>query len=261
MYKTQPWTLEEKESDLKLLKKSPSFLKEDKAVSTARVISLFEQNKNKVFTNRSIATQLGLSEETVSCITNRLEATSMIKITKVLQRYSAYSLQYQHKEGPLQSVSKARGVDGNKKDAVQVVQELFEKDTSAILSKKEITLALDGKASEGHVGESLRILLIMGIIKIIDNFEGRTPKFQHTSGNQKGLTVLIDNDENYKSLKEFFKDKVYSEQERKEFKNQLPKECKLYYSSAGLTPVYHLSDLEKCASRIEKKGILGGIFN
>lgn len=263
MFKTKPWTLDEKKVNTSIVSKPLSLLeKKDKAVSTARVIALFQENPDKEFTNKKLAKELELSEGTVSCITNRLEATSAIKITGVNQRFTAYSLRYQHKDGPLQSAPRYRGIDGKKKDSVQLVHELFEANKDTIYTKKQLIEIFKGQASAGHIGESVRMLLIMQVIKVIDDFEGRVPKFQHIDGNANGLPVYYNEDENYTSLNKFFRNRFFSEKEKKLFREFFKGTCRLYYSSKSLIPTFKKADLENYARQLEKKGLIkGGLLN
>lgn len=257
MYQTQPWTLDEKKIEIGATKMHMPIFKEEMAVSTARVTKLFEQSKNATYTNRDLALKLGLSEGTVSCITSRLQATGTIKIVEVHSRVTAYSMGYQHKEGPSQSVPRLKGYDGKQKDAVILVQELFEQDVNAVYTKADVIEKLKGKASRGHVEESIKILLLIKVIKIIDDFENRTLKLQSYFGNKKGVNVLAELDEEHMTLRDFIKQEHFSEKEKAEVLNKLPKTCELFYSNRSLTKVYLKKDLEKC----KRKGILGGLFN
>ena len=80
-YVDTPWTLNENESRIK--KNSYTKNKEsDKAVSTARILRVFEESPKGKFTNRDIANLLFVSESTVSNVTNKLIALGDIKIAK-----------------------------------------------------------------------------------------------------------------------------------------------------------------------------------
>ena len=256
-YQTQPWTLDEKKIGTGATKMSMPIFKEEMAVSTARVTKLFEQNKNVIYTNRDLAFKLGLSEGTISCITSRLQATGTIKIVEVHSRVSAYSMGYQHKEGPSQGVPRLKGYDGKQKDAAVLVQELFEENINAVFTKAEVIEKLKGRASKGHVEESIKILLLIKVIKVIDDFENKTLKLQSYSGNKKGINVLAELDEEHMTLRDFIKQEHFSEKEKAEALNKLPKTCELFYSNRSLTKVYLKKDLERC----KRKGILGGLFN
>ena len=255
-----PWTLEErKTSNKKKVSKGVTYTKnkffsDDVAVAAAQVMDLFEKDKTKTYTNKDIANELGLSEGTVTGVTTRLEAIKKIKIVEILQRVSAYTVYYQHIEGPAQRVNKRRGVDGNKKDTAQLMLELFEENKNRVFTKKELIEILTAKGeSEGQIDTSLKVLLLGQDIKITGNKE-----FQHIKGNKKGLKVFKEHDSHYKTLTTFLRDnKIIDKKEyfEKRIKN---KSSRLFHSSSGIVKEYLITDLNKILS--DSKSIIGRIF-
>ena len=254
MYKKEPWTLNPEKVACSIKATKNYLFKEDIAISTSRVMNLFESNQERVYTNQDIAKELGMSLGTVSSITNRLEQLAGIKIVKVKQSVSAISQMFQHRNGSMHGVEKIK----NKKDVARKVKELFEEDKNRILTKKEVINSLS-KVSENQISISIRILLLNGTIKIIDNFEGNVAKYQHALGNEKGLEVLTELSNDYSKVSTYLKETKFSG-DKKVFSKYLPKTCKLFYSSRGLTPVYPKKDLDKCAEKAQRKGIFAGLL-
>ncbi len=249
MYKKEPWTLnsnnlkKEKKNSKKVLEEGKvKFFTEDEAVSTAKVMKLFEKDKNKIYTNKEISEKLGISEGTVSGITNRLEQLSNIKIVKVKQSVSALSQMFQHKDGSLHAVEKIK----NKKDTAKVVKELFEEDKNRVFTKKEIVSILTNKGeSESQIDTSLKILLLDGTLKLTGINEYGRAEYQHIEGNKKGAIVRSEINDNYTSLKEFLQ-KNSALDKKSFFENKLKKrECMFFYSSSGIIPVWPIKELEK----------------
>lgn len=251
MRKEVPWTLEEKsikESKKKSAKKkSKDKVKffEDDVVAAARIINLFEKNKNKIYTNKEITEELGLSSTTVTKVTTRLESVSKIKIVGILQPSSAYTLYYQHINGPDQRVKKRRGIDGNKKDTAQLMLELFEENKNKVFTKKELIEILTNKGeSEGQINTSLKILLLNWDIKIVGD-EGNVLQYQFIKGNQVGLKVYGQSNKKYIKLSEYLsKNNVVDKKEffLKALKNKTPR---LFYSSKSIQKQYLITDLDR----------------
>ena len=261
-----PWTLEEgKTSNKKKVSKGVTYTKnrffsDDVAVAAAQVMDLFEKNKTKTYTNKDIANELGLSEGTVTGVTTRLEALRKIKIVEILQRVSAYTVYYQHIQGPAQRVNKRRCADGNKKDTAQLMLELFEEDKNRVFTKKELVKILTAKGeSEGQIDTSLRILLLGWDIKVVGE-ENQKGLYQHISGNKKGLKIYKNSDEKYCSVPTFIKESNFKGNEEN-LRRNLPKTYRLFYSSRGTIKEYLREDLEKSVKKSQKKSIIERIFS
>lgn len=267
MLRKDPWSLtkkaekeEVKETKVKKTKNTKKVLEdakvrftEDIAVSTYKVRKLFEDNKEKVYSNLDISLALGISLGTVSCITNRLEALREIKIVKVRQLVSALSQVFQHKEGSMNYVEKEK----SKKDTAILVKELFEEDKNYILTRKDVMEAIPDR-SKGQIDESIRILLLTNAIKIVGSSMSGKAQFQHIKGNRKGIEVFAEPNKDYCSLKEFLA--INSAEHNEEyFKKALSKkQCKLFYSTKGLITVWNRRDLEEILKN--SKSLIRRIF-
>lgn len=262
MYQDKPWSLTKEEkknvkketSKKKVSNAKPNFFTEDLAVSSARVLKLFKENKEKYYSNLDISVELGMSSGTVSNVTNRLEALGEIKIVKVRQLVSALSQVFQYKSGSMVSVEKEKA----KKDTARLVKDLFENDKNAVYTKQDIMQALP-KCSKGQIEESIRILLLNETLKLLLDFEGGSAKYQHFSGNRKGIKVHTEHDLDYITLKEFLK-KVDFNYNKEEFLKRLPEKCRAFYSSKGIVIEYLKSDLEECLEKSKKKNFLERMF-
>lgn len=259
MYSNEPWTLDEKKvkksKSVKKSKGNSKFFKEDIAVAAAQIMDLFEKNKTKTYTNKDIANELGLSESTVTGVTTRLEALRKIKIVEILQRVSAYTVYYQHIQGPAQRVNKRRGVDGNKKDTAQLMLELFEEDKNRVFTKEELVKILTVKGeSEGQIDISLKVLLLGQDIKITGNKE-----FQHIKGNKKGFRVCKEHNHNYKTLMSFLKDNGVVHKKEYFEKKLINKSQRLFHSSSGIVKEYLIADLNRVLK--DSRSIINRIFN
>lgn len=261
-YSSTPWTLDEgkvaskvtKRTTKKTEKKSAKTVRlftADVAIATARVLQLFEKNKKKVFTNKEIAGELGLSEGTVVGITTRLEGLKKIKIVEVLQRVSAYTVLYQHISGPAPRVNKRRGIDGTKKDTAQLMKDLFDENKNKSYTKKDLIRIFRFRGeSESQIETSLKILLLDGSIKILDDMYNNLPQYQNSRGNQKGHRVLPEMDSNYITLGKFVEDYNFHG-DRKLLTKNLSKDFKLFYSSHGVVVTYPKEDLIKNMKKVQ----------
>ena len=266
MFNEQPWPLKTKR-ETKKVKKSitetakEKFYSEDIAVSTARVLKLFEDNKEKKFSNQDIASELGMSLGTVSSITNRLEALADIKIVGNRQSVSAISQVFQHKAGTKFGFQKEK-IDKNSKrivkDTAQVVKELFENDKNAIYTKEDVIKILKDYSKE-QIVKSLNILVLSKTIKLLKDYEGNKAQYQHVQGNKEGVEVFYEPDENYTSVGAYLKNLNYKADVEK-LKNNLPKHFRMFHSTRGYIPQYLKSDLDKCLKKSEKKGFFGKVF-
>lgn len=251
MYKAEPWTLNEKELEVK---KSP-YIKNreaDLAVSTARVRRFLEDNKTKAFSNNEISEALGISLGTVSNITNRLESIADIKIVKVRQLRSALSQVFQHINGPLPSVTKERG----KRDAILNVLDKFKQNPNEVLTKDDLVKTVEN--TESKIRLSLQILLLNETIKLVGEESGRA-QYQYKTGNKKGMEIYINRDENYNTLEEYKKNHKIP----KNFsKNLDSSRSRLFYSSKGLLKLYPTEYLDELVEKGQSnRNLLEKIFN
>ena len=258
MYKTEPWTLSEKETK----KVSSPYIKNreaDLAVSTARVRKFLEDNKNKSFSNNEIAESLGISLGTVSNITNRLESIADIKIVKVRQLKSALSQVFQHIDGPLPSVTKERG----KRDAIVNVLDRFRQNPNEVFTKDDLVKVVNN--TESKIRLSLQILLLNGTIKLVGSEFGKA-QYQYKTGNKKGVTIWTNPDESYCTISKYLKDnniKIDSSAVSKELDSS---KVRLFYSSNGLSQEYHKDDISKVVLKLGnkkecRKGFLSSLFS
>lgn len=244
-----------KKSSKKSVESGARFYKDDVAVAAAQVMELFEKNKTKMYTNKDIANELGLSEGTITGVTTRLEALRKIKIVEILQRVSAYTVYYQHIAGPSQRVNKRRGVNGDKKDTSQLMLELFEEDKNRVFTKKELVEILKAKGeSEGQIDTSLRILLLGQDLKIVGD-----KQFQHIKGNEKGFIVYKEHNRNYRTLSAFLKDNKVGHKKQYFEKKLKNKTQRLFHSTSGIIKEYLTADLNKVLK--ESKSFINRIFN
>ena len=268
MFNEQPWSLKAKKA-VKKEKKSVTekakkkFYSADVAVSTARVLKLFEDNKNKCYTNQDIATELGMSIGTVSSVTMRLEGLSNIRIVgnRRVKGASNGAQEFQHREGLMpgfQRKTVEKGTNVIVEDAAQAVKEFFEKDKNAIYTKEEVIKGLKGY-SEGQIMDSLKILVLSKVIKLLTDYEGNKAQYQHAQGNKEGIDVCYEPDENYTSIGAYLKNLNYKADVKK-LKDNLPKHCRMFHSTQGYIPQYLKSDLDKCLKKSEKKGFFGKVF-
>lgn len=258
MYKTEPWTLNEKELEVR---KTP-YIKNreaDLAVSTARIRKFMEDNKAKIFTNNEIAESLGMSLGTVSNITNRLESIGDIKIVRIRQKTSALSQVFQHVDGPLPAYTKERG----KRDAILNVLDRFRQNPDEVFTKDDLVKVVNN--TENKIRLSLQILLLNGTIKLIGSKFGKA-QYQYKTGNKKGLTIWVNSDENYCTVGRYLKNnnlKIDSSAVTKELSSA---KFRLFYSSTGLSQEYHKDDISKAILRLnnkekQRKGFLSSLFS
>lgn len=252
MYKTEPWTLNEKELETR---KSP-YIKNreaDLAVSTARVRKFMEDNKTKIFTNNDIAESLGISLGTVSNITNRLESIGDIKIVRIRQKTSALSQVFQHVDGPLPAYTKERG----KRDAILNVLDRFRQNPDEIFTKDDLVKVVNN--TESKIRLSLQILLLNGTIKLVGSEFGKA-QYQYKTGNKKGLEIYVNREEGYSTIGEY--KKTYNIT-KDVFKDVDISKGKLYYSTNGLLRIYPNQYLNKIVEDQNKdnRSILEKIFN
>lgn len=253
MYRQKPWTLEDKKQRVR---KSP-YIKNrqaDLAISTAKVLRLFRENKEKTYSNNEIASILGISLGTVSGITNRLEAIKNIKIVKVRQLKSALSQVFQHSAGSSFAVTKERG----KEDTIVSVFSLFVSNKNKVFTKDEIMHNLTN--SEGQIRLALQILLLNGEIKLVGETDKRCAQYQHKDGNKKGFQIFDTEDENYITLPEYLE--LNNLKEHKNFfeQNAKTRKYRRFYTSKGILKQYLKEDLDKIKDSLNKKPFLNSLL-
>ena len=252
MYKEKPWTLKEKRAQNR---KSP-YIKErqaDLAISTSRVMDLLRRNKEKSYTHNEMSHILGLSEGTISSITNRLVALGEIKAVYMTKPYLAQV--FQHITGSKAAVPFMY----TKEDTAVSVFNLFASNKNEVYTKKDLLKQLN--SSEGMIKKSLQILLCNGNIKLVGNDEEGQAQYQHKDGKSKGYKVFTEADENYSSLSKFLK-KNNLEQRKKDFIEHLKnRDFRFYYTTRGVIKEYLIEDLNKITKNLDKKNILSKLFN
>lgn len=227
------------------------FYKDNIEVSTQKVFKLFSQHKENFYSNKDIMKELNLSEGTVSGITNRLQALGYIKISKVTEHMGQI---FQHVDGSGVNTEKVRG----DADTSVLVKELFENNKNRVFTKADITKELPNR-SKGQIVQSIRILLLCKEIKLLDDFENGVLKFQSKFGNKAGLDVKAELDEGYTTFNSFLRESKYTGN-KESFKKHLPKTCVVFYSAGGVTPMYSIKELEKCAKKAQKKGFFDRLW-
>lgn len=247
MYKETPWTLNEKNNRLRKSK----YIKgrqADLAISTARVIKLFELHKEKTFTTGQVAETLGLSDGTVSSILNRLSTLGdKIVVTKISRPHPAYI--YQHRE----CASMIVPFSYKKKDPIISIIEFFQKDENAIYTKDELLSKLN--CSESMLRRSLQILLLQGDIKLVGSKNGKA-QYQYKTGNAEGAEISHVEDSNYIKFSNYLEEKKLKDK-RDNIKKILGNvKTRLFYSSTGLTVEYLREDLDKAIEKMNKKKFL-----
>ena len=258
MYKETPWTIDEKFDKLTKRQKSydknrvSNYIKErhaDMAISTARVIKLFELHKEKTFTTGQVAEALGLSEGTVSSILNRLSTLGdKIVVTKIARPHPAYI--YQHRECAPMIVP----FSYKKKDPIISIIEFFKKDENAIYTKDELLDKL--VCSESMLKRSLQILLLQGDIKLVGSRDSKA-QYQYKNGNMQGIKVSSEADDNYIKLTDYLKEKNLLDKQNTIKSNLKGIEQRLFYSATGLTVEYLKEDLNRVIEKMNKKKFLG----
>lgn len=251
MYKETPWTLNKKDTTKNRTRKS-SYIKErqaDLAISTARVLKLFELHKEKTFTTGQVAEALGLSDGTVSSILNRLSTLGdKIVVTKISRPHPAYI--YQHRECAPMIVP----FSYKKKDPIISIIEFFQKDENAIYTKDKLLNKL--ACSESMLRRSLQILLLQGDIKLVGSINGKA-QYQYKTGNAEGAEISHVEDSNYIKFNNYLEEKKLKDK-RDDIKKILGNvKTRLFYSSTGLTVEYLREDLDKAIEKLDKKKFLG----
>lgn len=243
-YKQEPWTLKEKTVKADIKKKregQPNFFKENDVISEVKIIDFFRKNPTEEYTNHEIATALGLSVGTVSAITNRMQQSEKIKITKI---HGPARVQYfQHITGPGPSTVKTM----ENGDTSIVLMKFFEEHKEQLFTKEEIFKELKDR-SKSQIEHSLRIRVLSGQIKICNEAlaENNTLRYCYPSENINCLPVIETLTEEYSRLNPFLKE--HNVKCTPEILKNLPKGA-LYFSKYGLQIVYPREELKKAVSK------------
>lgn len=243
MYKSKPWTLEEKRT------RKSSYIKErqaDLAISVSRVKKLFELHKEKTFTIAQISEALNLSEGTVSSIMNRLITLGDIHV--VMMKRPHWAPVFQHADSAPTQVN----FTYVKQDAIVGILNLFKADKNKIFTKKDILSEL--KCSESMLRRSLQILLLNGEIKLVGSTEG-SAEYQYKTGNRQGYEISCIEDERYTKLSDYLKEKNLQDkaQEIKEILEEVTVGERIFYASTGMCKEYLKEELDKIVEKMNKK--------
>lgn len=251
MYKEKPWTVEKNVTKKNRTRKS-NYIKErqsDLAISTARVIKLFELHKEKTFSTSQVAEALGISEGTASSILNRLVTLGDKIVVSNMQR-PHWAPIYQH----IETASQAYTFTYTKEDSILKILKVFQKNKDAIYTKDELLKELG--CSESMLLKSLQILLLKGDISYVGNNNGKA-KYQHKDGNTQGIEVSYEQDDRYIRFGTYLEEKKLKSK-YDDIKKVLENvKTRLFYSSKGLAVEYLKEDLDKAVEKLDKKKFLG----
>lgn len=246
-----PWTLNENETKVK---KSPYIKNKesDKAVSTARILRVFEESPKGKFTNRDIANLLFVSESTVSNVTNKLIALGDIKI--VGRTRSTAAIIYQHISGPDKFE-----VVFDKTEPVIEIRNFFRNHKNQTCTSKE--LVENFGYSRSIVSVILRTLLLNGTIKLV-SIDQDTAQYQYKTGGKKTVEIFTTPDEEYCTISKYVKDnnikKVKSEDVLTKLKSTQPR---LFYSSQGVLKEYKKDKIAKTIDTLQNGNVLKKMWN
>ena len=257
-----PWTITEEPKLIKRkrtemqLKEVQSKTEESLPVSTARIVKFLNENKNNSYTNRQIATEVGLSGSTVSGVMDKLEEIGCVKVVKLRKSAtSGISQVYQSIEGGSTTVEKEREVEGY----ISKVLSIFNRNLNKTYSKNEIAANLG--ISKDKVGQALSILLITEKVKIVELDEGDLI-YQSMKGKGAGIPVTKESNKNYMTLGNYIKTSGIKG-DFKELKEKIASErgrSRLFYSDKGIVKEYEVSYLQKILGfgkiKETKKGLL-----
>lgn len=265
-YTSKPWTLEAQEPKLLKMKKEEirmrelkDKVKENIPVSAVRIVKFLNKNKDKKFTNKQIAMETGLSESTVSGITEKLEEIGILKNPKSYRSILNHrpTITYQSAKGYRGESTIEREYEG----CIAKVLTMFEKNVNKVYSTLQITEEL--KEVKNKVAQAISILLATDKIKLIDKKEA--PIYQHIKGNKVGIPIAKEADKNYITLKSYLKMNGIKDCP-KEIKEKIAKEkghSRIFGSNNGLVKEYEISYLQKVVGvnagnkeKKEKKGLL-----
>lgn len=247
-YSTKPWTIEEQEPKILKVKRKEMQLKEiqnkteeNLPVSAARIVTFLNKNKNRCFTNKQIAAEVGISASMASGIMDKLEEIGCVKVAKIRKGLnSGISQVYQSHDGNSTKVEKEREVEGY----ISKVLAVFENNINKVYSKKEISTGLG--ISKDKVGQALSILLVTERVKAI-GIEGDVLVYQNIKGKKPAVKIATEPNSSYVTLGSYLKMNGIKG-DIKELKEKVATEkghSRLFYSDKGIVKEYEISYLQR----------------
>lgn len=266
-YNKIPWTtiqepkaIKEKREEMQL-KEIQSKVEESLPITVARIVKFLNNNKDRTFTNRQIASEIGISGSFVSGIMDKLEEIGCVKVVKVRKHSSAgISQVYQSAEGTSKESVKEREAKGS---AAHVL-EAFKNNKNKCYTKKEIANVIE--EPQCKVGAIISILLVTEKIKVV-GIEDGTLIYQYITGKNPALKIYTEPNKSYITLGGYLKmNSIRSN--LKEIKSKVIKENKysrFFYSDKGIVKEYEISYLQKVIGLKKltkgKKGILEKVIS
>ena len=263
MYRSRPWAskpqeptaLKKKREEIQA-KELASKNEENLPVSAARIVTFLNKNKNRCFTNKQIATEVGISGSIASGIMDKLEEIGCVKVAKIRKGVaSGISQVYQSSDGNSTKVEKEREAEGY----IAQILSIFEKNVNKVYSSKEISNELG--ISKNKIGQAISILLVTNKIKVV-GLEDKVLIYQNIKGNRAAVEISTEPNSFYITLGNYIKmNKIKGDS--KEIKAKVAKEkghSRLFYSDKGIVKEYEISYLQKVIGygeeKKEKKGLL-----
>ena len=262
-YSSKPWTSEVQEPKTLKTKREEMQLKEVQSkaeenlpVSAARIVTFLNKNKDRCFTNKQIASEVGISTSMASGIMDKLEEVGCVKVVKVRKHIAAgISQVYQSAEGTSKETVKEREAEGY----IAKVLAVFKNSVNKTYSKKEIAKELG--ISKDKVGQALSILLVTEKIKVIGIEEGALV-YQNIRGNKPAVEIATKSDNSYITLGNYIRMNGIKG-DTTEIKEKIASEkghSRLFYSDKGIVKEYEVSYIQKVINcnktKKEKKGLL-----
>lgn len=212
-------------------------------VSVARIVKFLDKNKNQKYTNKQIALEIGLSESTVSGITEKLEEIGIIKNPPSIRQSFNHKaiLTYQSSKGYLDKSTVER-VDYE--GCIAQVLQVFEKNKNKIYFKKEI--AEKTGLPKDKVSQAFPVLLVTGKIKVV-GIENDLLIYQSIKGRKAAIEIATEPDDSYMTLGNYI-EKNDIKGNLKEIKKKVAKKkghSRLFYSNKGIVKEYEVSYLQE----------------
>ena len=261
-YTSRPWTETQEPKILKTKreeiqqKEVQSKVEENLPVSAARIVTFLNKNKEKCFTNKQIAAEVGISASMASGIMDKLEEIGCIKVTKIRKGLaSGISQVYQSYDGNSAKVEKEREAEGY----IAKVLSVFKDSVNKTYSKEEIAKKLG--ISKDKVGQAISILLVTEKVKVV-GIDKNSLSYQNIRGNKPAVEIATEPSKVYMTLSNYLKINGIKG-DTKEFKTKVSAEkghSRLFYSDRGILKEYEISYLQKVIglekTTGEKKGLL-----
>ena len=262
-YSSKPWTSEVQEPKTLKTKREEiqqkeiqSKVEENLPVSAARIVAFLNKNKDRRFTNKQIASEVGISSSVASGIMDKLEEIGCVKVVKVRKHTAAgISQVYQSAEGTSKETVKEREAEGY----IAKVLSVFKNSVNKTYSKKEIAKELG--ISKDKVGQALSILLVTEKVKVV-GIDEDSLSYQNIKGKKPAVEIATEPSKVYMTLSNYLKMNGIKG-DIKEFKTKVSTEkghSRLFYSDRGILKEYEISYLQKVIGLEktigEKKGLL-----